>query len=641
MTRSSKGGGGKQGRGAPPPTHAPPPSRNGGGASTVLTAARRRTYLLITLLLPLLLLAGVEGTLRLARPAGGLPLFIPAAVETDGYLVANPEVGRRWFAGVASAPAPPAEFFARQKPANGFRLFVLGESTTAGFPFPRNGTFSRELRDALRDVLPRDSVEVINLGIAATNSVTMRDLASEVADADPDAVLIYAGHNEYYGVLGAASARGGPLAPYLVRATLALQRLRLGLALRALLEREGGAATDSAPSFMEILARDREVPLSSTTFARGEAQFVDNLSALLATFRARGIPVFVGSPVSNVRDRPPFASPDNKAADSVFRDGLAALARADSARARDALPLARDLDVVRFRAPSRFVGIVQEAAAVGGAAYVPVAERFEAASAGLPGASLFLEHVHPTRAGVTVLARAFYDALAEASFLGHAASPERLKSWDEYERGTTLTPFDERVAFHTVQTLAERWPFVPIAEQRDYRATYRPEGLADSLAFLVSRGGVRWEAAKVQLGLDFERRSLPDSALAEYAGLVRDQPLAELPRRLMAQALQRAGATDSAEHVMRAALRVEPTSAAALALGRLLIDRNDVAGAIPLLEQAVSLEPRNTTALYQLSLAYGLARDIARARATALALARIDPRFPGLGGWMEAIGLAR
>jgi lysophospholipase L1-like esterase len=230
-------------------------------------------------------------------------------------------------------------------------------------------------------------------------------------------VLIYAGHNEYYGVLGAASARGGPLAPYLVRATLALQRLRLGLALRALLEREGGAATDSAPSFMELLARDREVPLSSITFARGEAQFVDNLSALLATIRARGIPVFVGRPVSNVRDRPPFASPDNEAADSVFRDGLAALARADSARARDALPLARDLDVVRFRAPSRFVGIVQEAAAVGGAAYVPVAERFEAASAGLPGASLFLEHVHPTRAGVTVLARTFYDALAEARFL--------------------------------------------------------------------------------------------------------------------------------------------------------------------------------------------------------------------------------
>ena len=62
---------------------------------------------------------------------------------------------------------------------------------------------------------------------------------------------------------------------------------------------------------------------------------------------------------------------------------------------------------------------------------------------------------------------------------------------------------------------------------------------------------------------------------------------------------------------------------------------------IPLLEQAVQLEPTNTTALYQLSLAYGLARDIDKARATALALARIDPRFPGLAGWMSAIGLSR
>jgi hypothetical protein len=45
--------------------------------------------------------------------------------------------------------------------------------------------------------------------------------------------------------------------------------------------------------------------------------------------------------------------------------------------------------------------------------------------------------------------------------------------------------------------------------------------------------------------------------------------------------------------------RVEPTSAAALAQP-LLIDRNDVAGAIPFLEQAVSLEPHNTIALYRL-----------------------------------------
>ena len=131
-----------------------------------------------------------------------------APVGGGRYLSANPAIGRRYFPGAAAAPAPPVELFAADKPANGVRLFVMGESTTAGFPYPHNGTFSRVLQDVLRDALPQDSVEVVNLGIAATNSYTVADLAREVAAQQPDAVLIYAGHNEYYGVLGAASTLG-------------------------------------------------------------------------------------------------------------------------------------------------------------------------------------------------------------------------------------------------------------------------------------------------------------------------------------------------------------------------------------------------------------------------------------------------
>jgi tetratricopeptide (TPR) repeat protein len=284
---------------------------------------------------------------------------------------------------------------------------------------------------------------------------------------------------------------------------------------------------------------------------------------------------------------------------------------------------------------------VRDAATAGGATYVPVAERFERVSGGLPGRDLFLEHVHPTRAGVTLLAQAFFDALDSAAFLGRGADRARLRSWEEYQRASTLTPFDERIALHTVQTLVTRWPFVPVSQQRDYRATYRPTGVADSLALLVSRGGLRWEEAKLQVAAEYERRAHPDSAVSEYRGLVRDQPTAEYPQRLLARALLQQGDSGQGERALRTALQLEPSSGAALALGQLLIGRKDVRGALPLLEQAVQLDPANTAALYQLSLAYGLVRDIDRARSTALALARLDPRYPGLAGWMSAIGLSR
>ena len=41
--------------------------------------------------------------------------------------------------------------------------------------------------------------------MAAVNSYVLLDFVDEILDVDPDAVLIYAGHNEYLGVFGVAS----------------------------------------------------------------------------------------------------------------------------------------------------------------------------------------------------------------------------------------------------------------------------------------------------------------------------------------------------------------------------------------------------------------------------------------------------
>ena len=60
---------------------------------------------------------------------------------------------------------------------------------------------------------------------------------------------------------------------------------------------------------------------------------------------------------------------------------------------------------------------------------------------------------------------------------------------------------------------------------------------------------------------------------------------------------------------------------------------------IALLEQSLQLEPNNPTAMYQLSLAYAVVRNIERARAVALQLAQVAPTFPGLSQWMTTIGI--
>jgi lysophospholipase L1-like esterase len=553
---------------------------------------------------------------------------VTAPVGGGRYLSANPAIGRRYFAGASSAPAPPREVFAAEKPDNGFRAFVLGESTTAGFPYPHNGTFSRALQDALRDALPDDSVEVINLGIAATTSWTVADLAREIVAQDPDVVLIYAGHNEYYGVLGAASTQGAAT-PALIRLSLWLQRSRTYLAMRNLLTaRRAAAAADSAPSFMEVLARDQYVALGDDRFRRGVRTFGDNLIRAIGVFRARGIPVLVGSLASNLRDQPPFAAPPNDAVDGarqIYTAARAALSAGDTAGARTLFVAARDADVVRFRAPTVFDSVVRAAAAASGATYVPVREKFDdVAQAGIPGSELFLEHVHPNRRGTVVIASTFFDALRDARFFGHTATPDGVQPWVVYDQRMALTPFDERVAEHAVRTLATRWPFVPASESQDYRGMYRPTDFADSLAFLVSRGGERWETAKLELGQRLEAAGAFAAAAAEYAGLVRDLPLSELPLRMMARAFAGAGQTAAADSALQRALQVEPTAEAAFELARLRLADKRVVEAIRSLSRPrrsrPPMLPRGTSCRSPT-----VSRNLAMARSTAVRAARLDP----------------
>lgn len=610
---------------------------------------RYAVLLAVTLAFPLLLLGAIEVALRLANPKDRLGLFVRAPAVKGDYLVANGSVGERWFSGISRPPTPAPEIFAREKPTRSFRVFVMGESAAAGFPYPRNGEFSRLLADVLRDVLPHDSVEVINLAIAATNSFALLDMAEEVAAQRPDAVLIYAGHNEYYGALGAASRVGVPGGVAPVRLYLRLLRLRSVLALRNGIARitargqtHGGDL--EAASLMEILARDRQIRLGSGRYNAGARQFETNLEAICELFKEKGIAVLVGSLASNLRDQAPFAAAANAApgsADSTFAAARAAFAIGDSARADSLFARAKDLDVVRFRAPSEFNGVIRRVTTRAGAIYVPLAETFAAASpGGIPGANIFLEHVHPTRAGQALIGRVFYESLLRGGVLGPEIDTSRLRSWNEYARRTEVTNFDERIAYHSTTTLKSRWPFVPVSKQVDYRGEYIPTSLLDTLAFAVS-AGARWELAKLRLAGDYERRLQFDSAAAEYAGLARDAPFTSEPWILTARALGRAGRAAEAETALRRAVAIRPTSAALNVLGTRAGQRRELPQAISYFEKSLALEPAQPEILYRLALTYGMARDVGAARETALRLSLMAPSYPKLPELLRALELSQ
>src|SRR4029078_12678381 len=197
-----------------------------------LSSRKAAAFLAITLAFPFILLLVLEAALIIGKYGGSTSAFVAAPLIGNDYLIPNGNVAKRYFPEEKNPPSPPRDVFLAKKPAHSMLIFVLGESSAAGFPYPHNGTFARVLKDALTDILPADTVEVINLAMAATNSYAIVDLATDVIAQHPDAVLIYGGHNEYYGALGAGSTESLGSSPSFVLLYLSAHRLKTFVLLR-------------------------------------------------------------------------------------------------------------------------------------------------------------------------------------------------------------------------------------------------------------------------------------------------------------------------------------------------------------------------------------------------------------------------
>ena len=530
-------------------------------------------------------------------------------------------------------PNANADYFLADKPDDSFRIVTQGGSSAAGFPYYWGAAFPRITGNLLRASYPGRRIEVINTSMAAVNSYTLLDFADEIIEQQPDAVMIYAGHNEYYGALGAASAERLGGSPGLVRAYLALRDFRTVQLLRNLIAGVRGttAAPEAAPeasgegqggtTLMSRMVGEQSVPLGSPVYETGLRQYRENLDRLLATYEAAAVPVFVGTLAANELDQRPFATVHGAGADTsayadALRDGLAAFARQDSAAAvlafrraveasgeaaeghyrlgqallasgkreaaRESLLRAKDLDAIRFRAPEAFNAVIREVAEARGATVVESQEAVRQASAvGVIGDEMMLEHLHPTLAGYDAIAGAFHESLVASALIAPEAQAAPAP------RAVRLaTPVDSLVGAIRVARLTASWPFRPderrplvVDSSRTAPEVYRfAQDLADD--------EVGWETATdAYATLEAGRGNWTPALRARQAMLMMywfdastHTALAGL-RMQMAQATGRPELVEQARANYEAALARDPQNGPALSmLGAIHLQRSAEAG---------------------------------------------------------------
>jgi len=558
---------------------------------TRATRSRLSIYLVYALF-PFALIGILEGILRLTDVGDRIPLFVPA--PTAGYMQPNEAVIKRLFFRPSEAPAVHMEptYFLGDKPKDGIRIVVQGASSAAGFPFGRAASLAMMLQQRLEYDYAEREVEVISTALPAINSFALLNFADEIVDIKPDAVMIYAGHNEFLGFLGVDSGLGSDLSPQLTRLVLDLRKLHL---VEAGFQAYGAGASprrETEGALMSQLGRHSSVPFGSEVFNAGHRQFSENLALLLDAYQAAGIPVFIGTLAAREKGLPPFRpadlsmsvasswnearkafskavksgnaaratlqsgllvklAPDN--AMSWYLTGQAELMRDRPAEARHAFLKAKDLDQLRFRAPESFNDIIRSAALEHQATLVDVQQALAIRSpARIIGGETMLDHVHPDADGYFFIAEAFYKAIIGSGILAPpAARGDQALARSEMP----VTEVDRLYGKWRIARLLHDWPFV---ERDQSYSPPQPTSAVPRIAMALYEGRYSWSEA-MDRALAYYRNAGKQAETTKYAtSLAMAVPFGPENAHLAGSGLLASGRPDRALAFLRQAVTLRP-----------------------------------------------------------------------------------
>ena len=354
----------------------------------------------------------------------------------------------------------PAVFPAEKKDTTK-RIFVLGGSTVQGRPFSTETAFPIWLEMRLRAAFPNTDFEVVNVGGISYASYRVSKLVTEVLQHEPDAIVLYTGHNEFledreYGAL----LEAGPFRTWLsnisgnLRTVSWLQeRFKPDTKSASQMPTEVDARLDHAGG-LEKYRRD-------PAWRNGvEQHFASVFSTMVKQIKQAEIPLWICMPTCDLVNTPPFKvelasklsekqraewqQNWNKATDNQlppshrltacqqclsidrfdagahYMIGRLLYERGDTRMATEHLTLAKDLDVCPLRATTK---IEQSIVNITNQENIPIIltpTLFDERDAngdrhpdGIADPGLFVDHLHPSVRGHQILGTAVADSMIQ------------------------------------------------------------------------------------------------------------------------------------------------------------------------------------------------------------------------------------
>jgi tetratricopeptide (TPR) repeat protein len=581
-------------------------------------------FYLVLIIIPIVFIILLEIILRAVNNGTEYKQFVSISDYYPNKQYLNPDLPKKYFYNITNIPSVIPDGFDIEKQPNTFRIFVLGESSAAGWPYVPNASFPRQLKRKLELYYPENTIEVINCGVSAINTYTIRDLVPGIIKEKPDLILIYTGHNEYYGALGVASSVGFINSRFLVNTYLWLSDFRTVQLIQNIISWSYGLfskisedGTDGGnETLMSRMIGESLITLNSGLFNSGIGQFEGNMNDILNWFNEAGIPVIIGNLTCNTKDLKPFVSVKTEelpAADEIYNNALEELKIGNKEKAKELFLYAKELDALRFRAPQK----VNETIKTLAAKYkIPLANIDSAFKANSPdeivGYNLTVDHLHPNIDGYRIISDEFFNEMRKNNLLPKGVKKDISDSdADKYlKENFPFTKLDSTVANMKLIVLTGNYPFVPKGTPNYKMLNFKPVDMVDTIAVKLINQDIPWETAHANLSDYYFYKGEYDKSIKEIEAVIAERPYFDIPYKDIVTKIVLGHQLEQAESFLIKLHSLKPDYFSYKWLGQVRLKQNKVDEALSYLEEAVKFKEADYQTYYNLAGAYYLKGNI-------------------------------
>lgn len=337
--------------------------------------------------------------------------FIENKSNEKFSIIFNQSIISGFYNQLSSAPFNYLTPLEKNKSANSYRVFLIGEAALSGWPYSAEHALQNKLNRLLGHYLKNENIEIMTISSAGFNTSQAVDIIPQLIELKPDLIILYAGHNEFYGYHG-YSTISAQSKSYLFGFTQNLLN-KIGLVNSI----DYDKSVDDLDVLLPFNSDEQIITTSQSEYKKIRSQFQSNVDKIISICNKSKIQLAF-TLLSDNYLLPPIGVINRNidvSADIIYNNARMALKRdGNPSKAIQLFKKSKDADAFRLRIPEDFIQYLKEASIINNLSIADVNTEFiKNCPNGIPGDDLFLDYIHPNANGLNIIASVYAKLILE------------------------------------------------------------------------------------------------------------------------------------------------------------------------------------------------------------------------------------